>query len=217
MDLFCKAGGASKGLQRAGFHVIGVDIEPQPHYCGDEFIQADALTVPLRGDFIWASPPCQKYSIAGRLERKRGKEYPDLVAAIRARLIASEIPWAIENVPGSPLNVHLVLCGSMFGLQLIRHRWFELSFEAFHLIAPCAHHPEAITVCGHGTPTWMRQKRIRDGLHPNASVEMKRKAMGIDWMNREELSQAIPPAYGEYIGHLAMEARRKSNDAASLD
>jgi DNA (cytosine-5)-methyltransferase 1 len=207
LDLFCGAGGATKGLQRAGFYVVGVDIKPQPRYCGDEFIQADAMEVSLDGyDFIWASPPCQKYTIAGRLERSRGKVYPDLIASVRERLATSGIEWVIENVPGSPLKVHLILCGSMFGLQLIRHRWFEFSFDGFHLVTPCAHHPEAITVCGNGTPSWMREKRIRDGLYPNVSVAMKREAMGIDWMNREELSQAIPPAYSEYIGKFAMQA-----------
>src|SRR5579864_4184083 len=99
LDLFCCAGGATKGLQRAGFHVTGVDIKPQPRYCGDEFHQADALTFPLTGyDFIWASPPCQSYSSA---MRHLATPQPMLIDAMRARLEASGAAWCIENVLGA--------------------------------------------------------------------------------------------------------------------
>lgn len=200
MDLFCKAGGATKGLQLAGFHVIGVDIEPQPRYCGDEFIQADALTVPLRGAFIWASPPCQAYSIASLSQRNSGKRYPDLIAPTRARLLASGIPFSIENVPGAPLRVDLRLCGSQFGLRTIRHRIFELSFDELILVPSCAHPEVPITVVGRGTPSWNRAKNGGKCF----GITEYRKAMGIDWMNRGELSEAVPPAYSEYIGKFAM-------------
>ena len=123
---------------------------------------------------------------------------------IREMLDAVGVPYAIENVPGAPLRPDIILCGSHFGLPIARHRLFETSWRAFSLLPACAHAAELITVCGHGTPSWMRHKRIKMGLHPNASVAMKRDAMGIDWANREELSQAIPPAYSEFIGRAAL-------------
>jgi len=102
VDLFCGAGGATKGYQLAGFHVTGVDINPMPNYCGDEFHQADALTFPLDGfDAIHASPPCQAYSSATKAWG-RTDEHPDIYAAVRARLLTGGIPWAIENVIGAP-------------------------------------------------------------------------------------------------------------------
>ena len=132
LDLFCGAGGAGMGYSWAGFDVVGVDVNPQPNY-PFEFHQADALAYPLDGfDAIHASPPCQAYS---RLRRMRpGKYYPDLVEATRARLVAADRPYAIENVPGAPLLSPLLLCGEYFGLgamcdggwrPLRRHRLFE--------------------------------------------------------------------------------------------
>lgn len=203
LDLFCGAGGAAMGLHRAwpDAEIVGVDINPQPRY-PFKFVQGDALHYldgTLRGfDFIWASPPCQKYSIAGHNQRRDGKVYQDLVAVTRFGLEQSGKPWVIENVPGAPVRPDFILCGSQFGLPMARHRLFECSF-ANGLRPSCSHAKEIITVCGHGTPQWMRQSRIRKGLYPNISVEQKREAMGIDWMNRGELAQAVPPAYSQYI------------------
>ena len=219
LDLFCGAGGATKGLQRAGFHVTGVDIKPQPRYCGDEFHQADALTFPLEGfDFIWASPPCQAYSILRHLQG--GKEYPDLVEPTRQRLIKSGTPWVIENVEGAPLGASgflIMLCGTMFGLgtpsgsaELRRHRLFETSFS-IPLRPACQHgsgvisvhgdHPrdrrrKVITVVEHTPQTNVVRNRDR----ATYSVQEALAAMGIDWMTMKGLSQAIPPAYSEFIG-----------------
>ena len=158
LDLFCCAGGATKGLQRAGFHVTGVDINPQPRYCGDAFIQGDALEVDLRGyDFIWASPPCQAYS---RLRHLHPKDRPELIPSVRRRLVASGTPYCIENVEGAPLGDSgflIMLCGTMFGLQtkdgrgeLRRHRLFETSFSI--PLRPRCQHGDAspLSVCGKG-------------------------------------------------------------------
>ena len=198
LDLFCKAGGAGMGYHRAGFDVVGVDIEPQPRY-PFTFIQADAMTFPLDGfDAIHASPPCQAYSIAAK---GTGKVYPDLLAPVRDRLIARGTPWVIENVPGAPMRADYQICGCQVGLKLRRMRWFETSWEGFVLSRPHHHDGPVVSVVGHGTPTWVRQQ-----LGYNPTIEDCRAAMGIEWMTRAELSQAIPPAYTELIGGYLMAA-----------
>lgn len=210
LDLFCNAGGATKGLQRAGFHVTGVDIRPQPRYCGDIFIQADALNFPLCGfDFIWASPPCQAFTI---LQNTISKEHPDLIPETRERLRLSGAIYTIENVDRAPLMNPFLLCGTMFGLehngsQLWRHRCFETNFS-MGLVPPCQHRRTreiagqrfgAITVTGHAGGI-----RRRGNLRQYTADE-RRAAMGIDWMTNEELSEAIPPAYAEFIGKQALQ------------
>lgn len=138
LDLFCCAGGATRGLQEAGFHVTGVDIKPQPHYVGDRFYQGDALEFPIEEfDFVWASPPCQAFTSLRFMPT--AKEHPNLIPQTRAKLIAAGGLYCIENVEGAPLgdSGHLILlCGTMFGLQtadgraeLRRHRLFETSFS----------------------------------------------------------------------------------------
>lgn len=117
LDLFCRAGGVSVGLERAGFEVVGVDLlDMSKRHRGGTFVQGDALTYPLDGfDFVWASPPCQAHTVLRALHP--GKEYPDLIPAVRERLGGCGVPWVIENVPGAPLEGGLlVLCGTMFGL-----------------------------------------------------------------------------------------------------
>lgn len=206
LDLFCGAGGAAMGYHRAGFDVTGVDINPQKRY-PFEFIQGDALEyVAAHGhkyDVIHASPPCQAYSVTYALPGVG--EYPELVGPLRLLLLATSKPYIIENVPGAPLDNPLLLCGSMFGLPLIRHRLFECRPAVWFPPAPCqcrhlhtASHrgfsafkngATAITVAGNNYP-------LADGII----------AMGIDWMkNRDELSEAIPPAYTEFIGRHIMQ------------
>jgi DNA (cytosine-5)-methyltransferase 1 len=203
LDLFCGAGGASMGLHRAGFDVTGVDIKPQPRY-PFTFILADALTVPLDGyDFIWASPPCQAYTWAGK---RWDVPRVDLLDSTRRRLQTSGTPFVIENVVGAPLQRDFLLCGEMFhGLGVIRHRYFEVG-NGFACIAP-AHtgHLRPITngtglqrsayacVAGHG------------GEGYTYRLEDWRAAMGIDWMTKDELVEAIPPAYSEFIGKQALQ------------
>ncbi len=203
LDLFCGAGGASMGLHRAGFDVVGVDINPQPRY-PFKFIQADALAYaadPLLGDefdFIWASPPCQDYStlkvFAGE---KRGK----MVSAVRDLLRASGVPFVIENVQGSDLEAPIVLCGTMFGLGVWRHRLFEMH-PPLLLVPQCRHElcPEPIDVTGTGSASISPRKKQTGGQSRKPrGLAHASEVMGIDWMSRKEISQAIPPAYSEFI------------------
>lgn len=199
LDLFCGAGGAARGYQMAGFHVIGVDIKPQPRYAGDVFIQADAMTFPLDGfDVIHASPPCQAYSSA----TPREHSHPDLYAPTRDRLVESGLPYVIENVIGAPYDHGVVLCGSMFGLTvdgewIQRHRNFETSWFAFQ---PACAHPKgrrSLLVTGHA---FIRETRDIARHSRQGPFELAERLMGIDWMTRKELVQAIPPAYTEHIG-----------------
>ncbi len=201
LDLFCGAGGASMGLHRAGFEVVGVDIKPQPHYPFD-FVQANAMTYPLEGfDFIWASPPCQHYTqMLNHGLTDRGN-HADLVAPVRDGLIKAGHPYVIENVNGAPLKAgSIMLCGEMFGLRVMRHRYFECSFP---ILAPS--HP------AHDR----RGARRKDGDgghylrvygHETGKAEWG-DAMGIDWMKSPELAQAIPPAYSEYIANAFLVSR----------
>jgi len=190
------------GLHNVGFEVIGIDITNQPDY-PFEFIRGDASQpgVKLKDfDFIWASPPCQAYSTANNSDKK----YPEYIPRIRAMLNRSGVPYCIENVPGAPLRKDLLLCGTMFSLNVIRHRVFEI--KGFHIEQP--KHPPHFTkhrdytcICGHLTPPKPnREKRVRKGLKKYPSIAECRKAMGIDWMKGKPLMQAIPPAYSEYIG-----------------
>ncbi len=192
LDLFCGAGGATKGLQQAGFHVTGVDIRPQPRYCGDEFILEDALTVELEGyDFIWASPVCKRYSRMSIVRAGLAESHPDQIPPIRERLIDSGTPYVIENVPGAPLLPTAVrLCGQQFGLGVIRHRLFEASMPLRVPDHPKKHAPGHLCVVGHGGPANQRRWKTHEA----------RAAMGIDWMTREQLCESIPPAYSYYLG-----------------
>lgn len=210
LDLCCCAGGASMGLWRAGFDVVGVDIEPQPRY-PFMFIQADALEVRFQGfDFIWASPPCQAHTAMKHAPGAKGDANPKLIEPLRERLKASGVPWVMENVEGAPLLDPVILCGSMFGLgaqgcQLRRHRLFESNFPIPQL--ECAHDDRpvigvyggharrrAASAGGRGT------KDVWVGGHRAAASE----ALGIDWMTLDELSEAIPPPFSEHIGRAAL-------------
>ena len=196
LDLFCGAGGAAMGYHRAGFEVVGVDLHPQPHY-PFEFHQADALTFPLEGfDAIHASPPCQRRSRATSWRGSR-ESCPDLLIPTLERLRAeAAVPWVVENVPeAGALLPSLVLCGTAFGLRVIRHRRFGLSRELAVLTPPCAH--EGVIPFDHG------------GTRPESAY---REALGVGWMTVEESRQAIPPVYTEWIGRqllAALEGKEK--------
>jgi DNA (cytosine-5)-methyltransferase 1 len=207
-DFYSKAGGMGCGLRKAGWYVIGIDKDPQPRYAGDEFIQGDALKLLAdkrflaQFDAIHASPPCQKDSQATLSQRRAGREYPKLIGPTRKLLQASGLPWMMENVPRAPLRPDYVLCGCMFGLgrrdlnlQLRRERKFETSWGPRPLaLPPHQHWGYSISICGHGTPTWMRKRTGHVG------VAIWREVMGVDWMTREELAEALPVSYGEFMG-----------------
>lgn len=190
------------GLHRAGFDVVGIDIRPQPRY-PFRLIQADALRPPVRlddFDLIWASPHCQPYSLARNMRATHPK--PEQIDDVRALLKSARAMTVIENVPRSPLRPDLRLDGWMFPeLRVIRERVFELNFL---MLAPPISRPRGllgrgyISVIGSGTPPYMLARGIRYG------VADCRRAMGIDWMSRWELSQAVPPAYSEFIGRAAL-------------
>ncbi len=204
LDLFCGAGGAATGLKRAwrDADIIGVDRVNQPRY-PFRFRMADALTYPVEGfDFIWASPPCQKFSSMRFMKNARfGHE--DLISPIRERLEGYGVPFVIENVFGAPLKPPVVkLCGTSFGLGVKnkdaenrRHRFFEV--RGFYCLAPpCAHTKEVIGVYGHG---FAHDRRATNGGSRRFSARESAEAMGIDWMTRDELAQAVPPVYAEFI------------------
>lgn len=201
LDLFCGGGGCTKGYQRAGFYVVGVDIKPQPRYCGEEFVQGDALEYLAQHghefDAIHASPPCQGYS---RTRNLQGNEHPLLVEDVRRLLLATGKPYVIENVPGAPLRDPVTLVGSMFGLRTMRPRLFECSFDVPFVLAP----PPAAKHAKMGRPPQAGEYVHVVGHMSN--VPYCREAMGIDWMTQSELAEAIPPAYSEWIGKHLMHA-----------
>lgn len=206
LDLFCGAGGSAVGYHRAGFDVVGVDLKHQKNY-PFEFHQADAMRfledVAINNwwdgfEVVHASPPCQRYSAITRVQGTP-TDHPDLVAPVRQLLQSLAVPYVIENVEGAPLLNAITLCGSMFGLGVRRHRQFEVN-GADMLVIPCDHSRRAVPVYGNAGGT-----SRRDGVRfPNTAERCE--AMGIDWMTGAELSQAIPPAYTEFIGRRIMEA-----------
>ena len=198
LDLFCCAGGAGVGYSRAGFDVVGVDIRPQPHY-PFEFHQADALEYLAEHyqefDAIHASPPCQDHT---RSYTPYNHGTAHFLPDVRNFLLSIDRPWVIENVPGAPMRADYLLCGCMFKLpRLRRQRLFETSWHGFALLPPCYHPDPIVTVVGHGIPSGSSYLGKIGGKEYS---RLARLAMGIDWMNRDELAQAIPPAYTEYIG-----------------
>jgi DNA (cytosine-5)-methyltransferase 1 len=219
LDLFCGAGGAAMGYHQAGFdEIVGVDLNPQPRY-PFEFVQADALEyVAGHGyefDAIHASPPCQGYSIMRNLPWLKDREYPMLIDPVRELLDGVGKPWVIENVMGAHLPAGW-LCGTMFGMPFYRHRAFESNWFWMQ-----PGHPTHRVVIGsevgdfhsHPNPVNTEWRKTHDGNGAQKSGvgvghakgwKIAAEAMSIDWMKREELTQAIPPAYTEYIGYALM-------------
>jgi DNA (cytosine-5)-methyltransferase 1 len=210
LDLFSCAGGATSGLMQAGFHVVGIDIKPQPNYCGDRFIQADVLSLSpdflQTFDFIWSSPPCQALSTMRHVHN--AKPHLNLIPATRALLRAAGKPFVIENVEGARPHLHspVRLCGSMFDLQapsdagLRRHRLFEASFPLAPP-RPCLHRKPTIGIYG----AHLRDRRRPTGTNHKSGSNLPWEhgfiAMGvpIGSMTLTELSEAIPPVYARYV------------------
>lgn len=201
------------GLHRAGFYVTGIDITLQKHY-PFKFVQADVLQLTpsflKKFDLIWASPPCQAYSVSSVKWKHLGKTYPDLIEATRALILASKRPYIIENVPPAPIRHDLLLCGEMFRMRIIRHRYFEIE-QLFVLQPPHRPHISRIgepyyscVAGGHGGRS--------NGNHPDCSNKAAWEiAMGIDWMTKPEIAQSVPPVYSEYIGRQAIKNFKKRN------
>ncbi len=198
LDLFCGAGGAAVGYSQAGFdEIVGVDIVPQPNY-PFTFVQGDALEPPVEldgFDLIHASPPCQRYSVSTNHLDKGG--YPDLVGEVVDYLLGR--PFVVENVSSAPLRRDLLLCGSMFGLQIQRHRVFQLEGLPLVLTPPHRHHewergrPWTVTGHGGGQPSG-HSLNYRGLAHGN-------ELLRTPWItNRDSVAEAIPPAYTKYIG-----------------
>lgn len=189
LDAFCGAGGCTKGYQRAGFYVVGVDISTQKNYCGDEFHQGDALEFIERHgrefDVIHASPPCQAYSRATAWRGDRSR-HPDLIFLTQRSLREAGAAYIIENVQEARalLENPIMLCGSHFGLQIRRHRYFEIPALGLALTLVCQH-------------------RNTDYAHDHGGKQTEaqyRDAMQCEWMTVHEARQAIPPAYTEWLG-----------------
>ena len=194
------------GYHKAGFEVTGVDIKPQTRY-PFRFVQGDALEY-LRNhghefDAIHASPPCQVYSMASQQWRGEGKKYSDLVAPTRKELQKIGKPYVIENVPGAPLVNPIKLNGAMFGMKLRRVRLFETSFDMPFYLLP----NEGKSMFRMGRP--VKEGDIITPVGHFSNVPYARRVMGIEWMTGAELTQAIPPAYTEYIGRELMKVLKR--------
>ena len=196
LDLYCGAGGATAGYQRAGFKVVGVDKKAQPHYCGDDFIQEDAFDYLAKNwwkfDAIHASPPCQRYSMMTRASGTM-ENHPDHIAKLRAWLQFYDKPYIIENVPRAPMKKPVELCGLMFDKMLYRHRLFETNFKVKTPMHPWHRHKAV-------EPSKWEPGLVMSVVGNCSPISHAKEVMDIDWMIADELSQAIPPYYTEYIG-----------------
>lgn len=204
LDLFCCAGGAGMGYSQVGFEVVGIDIKPQPNY-PFTFIQGDALALEpafiATFDALHASPPCQSYS---DLAKRNGNadEWPRLIEPVREMFIRSGLPYVIENVEGAPLHNPVILCGTMFpGLRVLRHRLFEANFPITrpeHKKHPKVHTFDKRKSHFGKTNEWTDFVQVTGG--GNCTIAAARQAMDIGWMTKNEINEAIPPAYTRFIG-----------------
>ncbi len=158
---------------------------------------------------VHASPPCQGYSRLRHLPWLKGKKYPRLIEPCMDLLDATGKVWVLENVEDAPIR-GIVLCGRMFGLPVYRHRLFASNIAL--LMPPHERHEVVIgrgrmlndrgkgsLNNGSAKGAWGQQAivTVAGGQFRKADGE---KALGIDWMSKGELAQAIPPAYTEFVG-----------------
>lgn len=201
LDLCCGAGGCSVGYARAGFDVTGVDIEPHPDYpfpmiVGDAMTVLGCQSVLDAFDVVAASPPCPRYSISANATGKR-EEHPDLVPPVREKLTEWGGVYIIENVPGAPLISPVLICGRAMGMTRIkRHRLFESNAPLMSPGCGCTGRTPAVSIYGNAA-----DEIGRDGVRRHVPLATARELMGTDWMtNREDVADAIPPLYTEYLG-----------------
>lgn len=211
IDLFCGAGGSSMGLKQAGFdYILGVDIEIQNEYPFSFMVQ-DVLAISpgafKRFDFIWASPPCQAWSVASQPAKARGKEYPELIDKTRQLLLKTGKPFVLENVYQAPIRKDLILDGTMFDLGVIRKRAFEIHGFEISLIlgrkrTGTIMDGSYVSVVGKGGGSIKQSyKSYMEKNNLKTIREVYQHAMKIDWINKlESLAEAVPPAYAKYIG-----------------
>lgn len=220
LDLFCGGGLVARGLLAAGFKtIVGIDIAPHAEQYPGDFIQADLNdNLPVRieeFDFVWASPPCQRYSTLIRCFHPHLIEtYPDFIPRVR-ELLAGHPMTCIENVLGAPLAKHLRLTGPTVGLNRIqRMRAFELSPEVqlrcgqlpvLNLSRESWERGENLSVTR--AMTGQTKYRTRIGLPAKPPIEELRVAMGLDpddSLTQEQIGEGVPPQYSEYIGRMAL-------------
>ena len=211
LDLFCCAGGAAVGYHRAGFEIVGIDINPQPNY-PFFFAQTDALKMPAEVlstfDAVHASPPCQAYSDLAK-RNGNGDDWPKLIEPVRDLLSRSGVPFIIENVDGAPLKQPTVLCGTMFEeLRVLRHRLFETTFPVTapeHRPHPKVHTFDRRKSHYGKTDEWRDYVMVTGG--GNCTIAAAHDAMGIDWcrLTKREINESIPPAYSQFIGQALLE------------
>lgn len=216
LDLFCAGGGAGMGYRLAGFEVTGIDLDDHSGFYSHvgEFHQVDWREgldrFGKQADLIHASPPCQDYSRALRhLARKGRKSYPRLIEPVKEALRATGKPWIVENTPGAPLPSYdtlfgdhgVLLCGTMFGKRIYRHRLFEASFPVTSP-GPCDHRELAINPHNAGSRVRYRQE------FGDNSERWWRAEMEVEWINDDHIArEAIPPAYTRHLAeqYLALE------------
>lgn len=220
LDLCCGAGGASLGYKRAGWEPVGVDIAYQPNYPFEKYVQ-DALVFledvvgwdGFEFDAFHASVPCQTWTAYRRIGHGVGDGYPDLISAMREALTATGKLWVMENVPGAPLRDPITLCGSMFGLDIRRHRLFETNWP---LLAPQCDHFAQVAKGKRFPGATNRDGRFTCEIGVwRIPLKTQIEAMGLDplrWprLTLEELSEMIPPAYTHWIGVQMLAHLRKA-------
>ncbi len=223
LDVMRRAGGTGMGLHLAGFEVTGIDVEDMAGVYPFKFIHGDGIDYASEHgaeyDLIVAGPPCQ-YDAMLTAGTNAGKfTYPDLLEPTRAALLSTGRPFIIEQPPGRAtkrMRVDLKLCGEMFGLDVIRHRNFEI--HGVEVPQP-AHIPHRGRVAGMRHGVWYEGPyfAVYGEGGGKGSVAQWQAAMGIDWTDdRKNLAEAIPPRYFEYIGrHVIAQLEAPASEPAT--